>query len=90
MLFQLRLMDSNPLEYQANIARYKEVFYYWFWSNLATGSYLMICLVALGGCALRLAFDRVSTARRLADMEDSPVALGAGNPEEPDQSAFHL
>ena len=53
-------MDSNPLEYQANIARYKEVFYYWFWSNLATGSYLMICLVALGGFALRLAFDRVS------------------------------
>jgi len=69
MLFQLRLMDSNPLEYQANIARYKEVFYYWFWSNLATGSYLMIFLVTVGGCALRLAFDRVITARRLADME---------------------
>jgi two-component system LytT family sensor kinase len=69
MLLQLRLMDSNPLEYQANIARYKEVFYYWFWSNLATGSYLMILLVTLGGCAFRLAFDRISTARRLADME---------------------
>jgi hypothetical protein len=73
MLLQLRLMDSNPLEYQANITRYKEVFYYWFWSNLATGSYLMICLVALGGCALRLAFDRVSTARRLADMETAQL-----------------
>jgi hypothetical protein len=69
MLFQLRLMDSNPLEYKANILRYKEVFYYWFWSNLATGSYLMIFLVALGGCAFRLAYDRVVTARRLADME---------------------
>ncbi len=69
MVFQLRLMDSNPLEYQANIARYKEVFYYWFWSNLATGSYLMIFLVALGGCALRLAYDRVVTARQLADLE---------------------
>jgi two-component system, LytTR family, sensor kinase len=69
MLFQLRLMDSNPLEYQANIARYKEVFYYWFWSNLATGSYLMIFLVTVGGCALRLAFDRVITARRVADLE---------------------
>src|SRR5580692_1887039 len=69
MVFQLRLMDSNPLEYQANIARYKEVFYYWFWSNLATGSYLMIFLVTVGGCALRLAFDRVITARRVADLE---------------------
>ena len=69
MLLQLRLMDSNPFEYQTNIARYKEVFYYWFWSNLATGSYLMIFFVALGGFALRLAYDRVVTARRLADME---------------------
>jgi two-component system LytT family sensor kinase len=69
MLFQLALMGSNPLEYQANIARYKEVFYYWFWSNLASGSYLMIFFVALGGFAVRLAFDRVVTARRLADME---------------------
>ena len=69
MLFQLHLMGSNPLQYQANIARYKEVFYYWFWSNLATGSYLMIFCVALGGFALRLAFDRILTARQLADME---------------------
>lgn len=69
MLFQLHLMNSNPFEYQVNIARYKEVFYYWFWSNLATGSYLMIFLVTLGGCALRLAFDRAVTARRLADLE---------------------
>ena len=69
MLFQLRLMHSNPLEYQANIARYKEVFYYWFWSNLATGSYLMTACFALGGFALRLAFDRMLTARQLADME---------------------
>jgi two-component system LytT family sensor kinase len=69
MLFQLYLMNSNPLEYHANIAKYKEVFFYWFWFNLATGSYLMILFVALGGFALRLAFDRASTARRLADME---------------------
>jgi two-component system LytT family sensor kinase len=69
MMFQLHLMGSNPLEYQANIARYKEVFYYWFWFNLATGSYLMIFFVALGGFALRLAFDRAVTARRLVDME---------------------
>jgi two-component system LytT family sensor kinase len=69
MLFQLALMGSNPMEYQANIAKYKEVFYYWFWSNLVTGSYLMIFFVALSGFALRLAFDRILTARRLADME---------------------
>src|SRR5580658_9982051 len=60
MLFQLHLMDSNPLEYQANVAKYKEVFYYWFWFNLVAGSYLTIFFVALGGFAFRLAFDRVS------------------------------
>jgi two-component system LytT family sensor kinase len=69
MLFQLGLMGSNPFDYQANIAKYKEVFYYWFWSHLAAGSYLMIFFVALGGFALRLAFDRMLTARRLADIE---------------------
>ena len=69
MLFQLHLMGSNPFEYKANIVRYKEVFYYWFWFNLVSGSYLMIFCVTLGGFALRLAFDRVVTARQLADME---------------------
>jgi len=69
MLFQLHLMDSNPLEYQANIVKYKEVFYYWFWWNLVAGSYLMIFFVALSGFAVRLAFDRILTARRLANME---------------------
>jgi hypothetical protein len=70
ILFQLRLLaGSNLSDYHANIVKYKEVFYYWFWSNLVAGSYLMIFFVALGGFALRLAFDRVVTARRLADME---------------------
>jgi two-component system, LytTR family, sensor kinase len=73
MLLQLRLMHSNPLEYHANIARYKDVFYYWFWSNLVVGSYLMICFVALGALAFRLAFDRVVTARRLANMESAQL-----------------
>jgi len=70
ILVQLRIIvGSNLLEYYANIARYKEVFFYWFWSNLVAGSYLMIFFVVLGGFALRLAFDRIVTARRLADME---------------------
>jgi two-component system, LytTR family, sensor kinase len=70
ILVQLRIIvGSNLLEYHANIARYKEVFFYWFWSNLVAGSYLMIFFVVLGGFALRLAFDRVVTAKRLADME---------------------
>lgn len=70
ILFQVRLLvGSNLFEYHANILKYKEVFYYWFWSNLVAGSYLMIFFVALGGFALQLAFDRILTARRLADME---------------------
>jgi two-component system LytT family sensor kinase len=70
ILIQLRVIVGNSLlEYHANIARYKEVFFYWFWSNLVAGSFLMIILVVLGGFALRLAFDRILTARRLADIE---------------------
>ena len=70
ILVQLRIIvGSNLLDYHVNITKYKEVFYYWFWSNLVAGSYLMIFFVALGGFALRLAFDRILTARRLADME---------------------
>lgn len=70
ILFQLRLlMGSHAWDYHANIARYKDVFYFWFWSNLVAGSYLMIFIVAMGAFALRLAFDRTLTARRLADME---------------------
>jgi len=70
ILIQLRIIVGNSLlEYHANIARYKEVFFYWFWSNLVAGSYLMIFFVVLGGFALRLAFDRILTARRLADIE---------------------
>ena len=70
ILFQLHLfMRSNPWDYHANIARYKEVFYYWFWSELVAGSYLMIFFVALGSFALRLAFDRILTARRIAHLE---------------------
>jgi two-component system LytT family sensor kinase len=70
ILIQLRIIVGNSLlEYHANIAKYKEVFFYWFWSNLVAGSYLMIFFVVLGGFALRLAFDRILTARRLADIE---------------------
>jgi len=69
MLFQLHLMGSNPWEYYANVAKYKEVFYYWFWSNLVAGSYLTIFFVALCGFAVRLAFDRIIVAKRIAHLE---------------------
>lgn len=70
ILFQVRLLVGNSLfDYHANIVKYKEVFYYWFWSNVVAGSFLMIFFVALGGFALRLAFDRILADRRLADTE---------------------
>jgi two-component system LytT family sensor kinase len=70
ILFQLHLfVGGSPWDYHANIVKYKEIFYYWFWFNLVAGSYLMIFFVTMGGFALRLAFDRILTARRLADME---------------------
>lgn len=70
ILFQLRLLaGSSLLDYHTNVLRWKTVFFFWFWSNLVAGSYLMIFFVSLGGFALRLAFDRILADRRLADIE---------------------
>jgi len=69
ILGQLWLMHTNILQYHANLARYKEHFYYWFWSDLIAGSYFMVGLISLGGAAITLAFDRARTARKLAEAE---------------------
>ena len=66
---QLGLQGMSLWGYQASLAKYKEHFFYWFWSDLVAGSYFMLFVVALGGAAIRLAFDRIATSRRLAILE---------------------
>ena len=69
ILGQLWLMHTDILHYRTNLARYKEHFYYWFWSDLIAGSYFMVALICLGGAAITLAFDRAQTARKMAELE---------------------
>jgi two-component system LytT family sensor kinase len=66
---QLYLMGSNIFEYQKNLTRYKEHFFYWFWSDLVMGSYFLMALIASGGLAIRLSFDRITTARQIIQLE---------------------
>jgi len=69
ILSQLYLMGSNVFEYQKNLTRYKEHFFYWFWSDLVMGSYFLMALIASGGLAIRLSFDRIITARQIMQLE---------------------
>ena len=70
ILFQLHLMGIGLGGYQSRMAQHNnEHFFYWFWSDLVAGSYFMIAGMALGGFAVRLAFDRILTARRMAVLE---------------------
>jgi two-component system LytT family sensor kinase len=70
---QLSLQGMSLFAYRASLARYKEHFFYWFWSDLVAGSYFMIAVIALGGFAIRLAFDRIATSRRLALLESDKL-----------------
>ena len=69
IVVQLALMHTSLGQYQANVAKHKEHFFYWFWSDLVAGSYFMIAMIALTGFAIRLGFDRIRAARRLAELE---------------------
>ena len=69
ILSQLYLMGSNIFEYQKKLALYKEHFFYWFWSDLVMGSYFLMALLASGGMAIRLSFDRIVTAKKMMQLE---------------------
>ena len=56
---QLALQHMSLFTYQAQLKKYREHFFYWFWSDLVAGSYFMLAVIALGGFAVRLAFDRL-------------------------------
>jgi LytS/YehU family sensor histidine kinase len=66
---QIYLMNTNLQNYQARMTNPREHFFYWFWCDLVAGSYFMLAVVGLGACAICLAFERIRTARRLAQAE---------------------
>ena len=70
VISQVGLMGYSVGEfYKKNTIRYREHFYYWFWSDLVLGSYFLVSFIAFAGFAIRLAFDRVNTARQMATLE---------------------
>jgi len=70
VISQVGLMGYSVAEfYKKNTIQYKQHFYYWFWSDLVLGSYFLVSFIALGGFAIRLAFDRVNTARQMEAIE---------------------
>jgi two-component system LytT family sensor kinase len=73
ILGQLRLSGMSLGDYRAELAKYREHFFYWFWSDLIAGSYFMIAVIVLGGVAIRLAFDRVMKDQRLAKLESDKL-----------------
>ena len=69
ILSQLALMGSSVFAYQKGIAKYQEHFFYWFWSDLVFGSYFLVTFISLGGCFVRVAFDRISSEKKMEALE---------------------
>jgi hypothetical protein len=66
---QIYLMNANLHNYQARMTNPREHFFYWFWCDLVAGSYFMLAVIGLGACAICLAFERIRTTSRLAQVE---------------------
>ena len=69
VLLQLDRMGYSLAGYPEYLRRYKEHYFYWFWSDLVVGSYFLTGFIALGGTAIRLNMERGLAASRLAKLE---------------------
>jgi two-component system, LytTR family, sensor kinase len=58
VLLQLDRMGYSLSGYPEYLRRYKEHFFYWFWSDLVVGSYFLTGFIALGGTVIRLNMER--------------------------------
>jgi hypothetical protein len=70
---QLALMGSSVFAYQKNIAKYQEHFFYWFWSDLIFGSYILVAFLCLTGMAVKMAFDRIRSSRQMEMLESENI-----------------
>ncbi|HLZ85996.1 MAG TPA: histidine kinase [Puia sp.] len=69
---QLSIQGMSLFTYRASLARYKDHFFYWFWSDLVAGSYFMLAVIALAGFAIRLAFDRLRSELEVLKGQTNP------------------
>ncbi len=68
ILLQLELHGSSLADYTDKVARSNHYFY-WFWSDLIFGSYFLVFMIATGGAAIRLAFDRLQALDHVKQLE---------------------
>jgi two-component system LytT family sensor kinase len=69
ILFQLWLFDSSLFDYEANMARHPEHYFYWFWADLIFGSYFLVFFISSAGAAMRFAIDRLTNISTIEKLE---------------------
>jgi sensor histidine kinase YesM len=67
---QLNLMGYSLSGYPALLKKYREHFFYWFWSDLVLGSYFLVGFIAAVGFAIRVAIERLAISRTLSRLEN--------------------
>ncbi len=65
ILAQLALMGSSLFSYRQMVAKFKDHYLYWFWSDLVFGSYFLVAFVSAVGCSIRLAVDRLVALKKV-------------------------
>src|SRR5450432_2044268 len=65
ILSQLRLLGRSLFDYQKDLLRYREHYFYWFWADLVFGSYFMVFFISSVGTAVQLAMSRMQTQHQL-------------------------
>lgn len=73
ILSQLRLLGRSVFDYQKDLLRYREHYFYWFWADLVFGSYFMIFFISSVGAAVRLAIGRLQTQHQLDRLQNQAV-----------------
>ena len=73
ILSQLALMGSSLFAYKKMVEKYRDHYIYWFWSDLIFGSYFLVTFIAMAGCAIRLAFDRLTAGRKIEELEKEKI-----------------
>jgi two-component system LytT family sensor kinase len=73
VLSQLKLVGSSITSYNENMAKYKQTFFYWFWSDLILGSYFLVTFISLIGCSIRMAVDRSAAEKKMETLEKEKI-----------------
>ncbi len=73
ILSQLSLLGRSIFDYQKDLVRYREHYFYWFWADLVFGSYFMIFFISSVGAAVRLAIGRLQTQHQLDRLRNQAV-----------------